>query len=95
MRLLAALATLAAAGCAHVSELPDGSRRVIGLVSMTIPAAIPQAQRGADRLDVTSVGLLVVSNSAGTSVTLGYAQERITSVRNNALVEISEWGETR
>jgi hypothetical protein len=95
MRGTAALLALAAAGCAHVSELPDGSRRVVGLVSLTIPAAIPDARRGADRLDVKGVGLVVVSNSAGTSVTLGYAQERITSVRNNALVEISEWGESR
>ena len=92
-RILAILATALAAACAHVEELPDGSRRVTGLVSMTIPAAIPEHRRGADRLEVSALGLLIVSNPAATSVTLGYASERITAVRNNALVEISEWGE--
>lgn len=92
-RRLALLVPALACACAHVEELPDGSRRVIGLVSMTIPAAIPEQRRGADRLEVTALGLLVVSNPAATSIALGYASERITTVRNNALVEISEWEE--
>jgi hypothetical protein len=78
-------------GCAHVQELPDGSRRVIGLVSMTIPPALAAEQRGADFLQVTTVGALVLSSPAGTSVQLGYASDRITAVRNNALVELNEW----
>jgi hypothetical protein len=93
MREAAALLALAVAGCAHVQELPDGSRRVTGLVSVTVPPAIAAERRGADRLEVSAVGLLIVSNPAATSISLGYASERITAVRNNALVEISEWGE--
>jgi len=91
MRTPAALLALALAGCAHVEELPDGSRRVTGLVSMTIPAAIPHDRRGADSLQVTTLGLLILSGPAATSVQLGYASDRITAVRNNALVELYEW----
>jgi hypothetical protein len=89
----AALLALAVTGCAHVTELPDGSRRVTGLVSMTIPPSIPQDRRGADRLDVTALGLLVVAHPAGTSITFGYASERMTALRNHAYVEVTEWGE--
>jgi hypothetical protein len=66
---------------------------VTGLVSVTVPPALAAVRRGADRLEVSAVGLLIVSNPAATSISLGYASERITAVRNNALVEISEWGE--
>jgi hypothetical protein len=79
--------------CAHVEELPDGARRVTGLVSMTIPASIPQEKRGADSLQVTTLGLMILSSPAAASIQLGYASDRITAVRNNALVEISEWEE--
>lgn len=84
---LLALALLA--GCAHVEELPDGSRRVTGFVSMTVPAMAPE-RRGADSLEVKALGLLVLSSPAATSVSFGYSSERVTAVRNNALVEISE-----
>lgn len=91
MRALPALLMPAlVCACAHVEELPDGSRRVTGLVSMTLPPAFAQAQRGADSLQVSALGLLILSGPAGSSVSLGYASERITAVRNNALVEISE-----
>jgi hypothetical protein len=91
--LLAAAVTSALAGCAHVQELPDGSRRVTGFVSMTIPAAIPQASRGADVLEVSALGVLLVSGPAGGSFSIGYASERIVSVRNDALVVVTEEGE--
>lgn len=91
--LAVAAATLVCA-CAHVTELPDGSRRVTGLVRMTIPASIPQGQRGADSLEVSAVGLLLLSTPAGGSLSLGYASERITTVRNDALVRISDREET-
>lgn len=94
MRRAAVLAALAAAGCAHVSELPDGSRRVTGFVSLTIPPAIAARERGADALHVTTLGLLVLSSPAASSVQLGYASDRITAVRNNALVELHEGGQT-
>jgi hypothetical protein len=90
-----ALLALALAGCAHVSELPDGSRRVIGLVSMTIPPSIPQEKRGADSLHVTTVGLLVLSGRAASSVQIGYASDRIIAVRNNALVEFFDGREAK
>jgi hypothetical protein len=90
----ATLLALAASGCAHVSELPDGSRRVVGFVSMTVPAAIAVQRRGGELLEVTTLGLLVMSSPATTSVSLGYASERVTTVRNNALVQFSHTEET-
>jgi hypothetical protein len=94
MRTAAALLALATAGCAHVQELPDGSRRVTGFVSITVPPAIAAERRGADSLQVTTLGLLVLSSPAATSVQLGYASDRIVAVRNNALVELHEGEET-
>lgn len=94
MRTAAALLALAIAGCAHVQELPDGSRRVTGFVSITVPPSIAAEQRGADSLQVTTLGLLVLSSPAATSVQLGYASDRIVAVRNNALVELHEGEET-
>jgi hypothetical protein len=91
-RLLALLVPTLACACAHVEELPDGSRRVTGLVSMTVPPAIPAERRGADSLHVRVVGLLILSSPAGSSVSFGYAAERITAVRNDSLVEIQEKG---
>lgn len=89
MRRAAFLALALASACAHVEELPDGSRRVTGLVRMTVPA-MPAGQRGADSLEVSALGLTLVSSPAGRSVSLGYSSERITALRNNALVEIHE-----
>jgi hypothetical protein len=43
---------------------------------------------------VTTLGLLVLSSPAATSVQLGYASDRIVAVRNNALVELHEGEET-
>lgn len=89
MRGAAALAALLLCACAHVEELPDGSRRVTGVVSMTVPA-LPHAERGADMLEVKAVGLLILSGAGGSTVSLGYSSERITALRNNAVVEIRQ-----
>jgi hypothetical protein len=89
-QIVVAAAVALLCSCAHVTELPDGSRRVTGFVRMTVPASIPQGQRGADSLEVTTVGLLLLSTPAGGSLSVGYASERITTVRNDALVRISD-----
>ena len=89
MKRASALLAVLLGACAHVEELPDGSRRVTGLVSMTV-RAIPPEKRGADTLEVKALGLLIVSGPAATSVSLGYSTERLTAVRNNALVEIRD-----
>jgi hypothetical protein len=78
------------AGCAVVQELPDGSRRVTGLVSVTIPNAIDSEKRGADAFELRTLGVSLISISNLTSVTLGYSSDRFTAVRNNALVEFQE-----
>lgn len=85
----AAFALVLATGCAHVEELSDGSRRVTGLVRMTLPA-MPVEARGADMLEVQALGVLLLSSPAGNSVSLGYSSERITALRNEARVEYRE-----
>ena len=73
-------------GCAHVEVLSDGSTRVTGFVRMTIPAAIPLGQRGAETLEVTTIGLGILSTQGGGGISLGYTSDRITWLKNNALV---------
>jgi hypothetical protein len=81
-----AVALMFGSGCAHVEELPDGSRRVTGIVRMTVPG-MPAEARGADMLEVQAVGVLMLSSPAGNSVSLGYSSERITALRNDARVQ--------
>jgi len=88
-RATALAASLLACACAHVEELPDGSRRVTGMVRMTVPA-MPAEARGADMLEVQALGVLMLSSPAGNSVSLGYSSERITALRNDARVEHHE-----
>lgn len=87
--MLAGVACAQLMGCAHVEELPDGSRRVTGIVRMTIPA-MPSEMRGADMLEVQAIGVLLVSSPAGNSFSLGYSSERITALRNDARVQHHE-----
>jgi len=87
---LFALAAALLAGCAHVQELPDGSKRITGLVRMTVPSAIPDEKRGGETLQVTSFGLTVLTAPTASRISLGYASDRITTLRNNAVVHFQE-----
>lgn len=87
---LAALAAAVLAGCAHVEELPDGSKRITGLVRMTVPGAIPDDKRGGETVEVTSFGLTVLTAPTASRISLGYASDRITTLRNNAVVHFQE-----
>lgn len=78
------------AGCAHIEELPDGSKRVTGFVRMTVPSAIPEEKRGGEMVEVTSFGLSVLSAPTASRVSVGYANDRITTLRNNAVVHIQD-----
>ena len=86
----AALAAALLAGCAHVEELPDGSKRITGLVRMTVPSAIPDGKRGGETLQVTSFGLTFLTAPTASRISLGYASDRITTLRNNAVVHFQE-----
>ena len=88
-RAVALAGSLLACACAHVEELPDGSRRVTGVVRMTVPA-MPAEARGADMLEVQTLGVLLLSSPAGNIVSLGYSSERITALRNDARVQYQE-----
>jgi len=80
------MGAMAFAGCAYIEVLPDGSKRVTGLVHTVIPPAIPAERRGAETLEITALGLAIVSARSGGGITLGYTNERITTVRNDAVV---------
>jgi hypothetical protein len=88
------LAVALIAGCAHIEELPDGSKRVTGFVRMTVPSAIPDRQRGGEMVEVTSFGVSVLSAPTASRVSVGYANDRITTLRNNAVVHIRDQGGT-
>jgi len=81
-------AILLSTGCAHVEALPDGSKRVIGFVHMVIPSAVPAEQRGAETLEVTTIGLGILSTQGGGGISIGYSSDRITILRNEAKVVV-------
>jgi len=85
--LLATLCLLVSA-CAQIEVLPDGTRIVTGLVRVTIPSQMPAAERAADSIEVTAFGLSMLSTPVGTGITLGFATDRITAVRNGVRATI-------
>lgn len=71
-------------GCAQIEVLSDGTRVVTGLVRITIPPQIPSEQQSADAVEVKAIGLSVLSTPTGSGITLGYAHDRVTAMRNHA-----------
>jgi hypothetical protein len=53
---------------------------------MRLPPAVTPNGSAGDAIEVSGIGLLLFSSPVGTSVTLGYAREQVTGLRNNALV---------
>lgn len=88
--LPSAIALAAAAGCAHVEQLSDGSRRITGVVQILIPSALAAGRSGGDSVEVRTLGMLFFSGPTASGLSLGYASERVTVLRNNAVVSIYE-----
>lgn len=72
-------------GCAHVFVGADGSRNVIGLVWLTLPAA-STTPAAAESIRTRSLGLTLTLSEAGNALTLGYSDATLAFVRDNAQV---------
>lgn len=85
--LLVGLAAWLLGGCAHLHVDDQGRRHLVGFVWLTLPAA-DVGPVGADALRARSVGLAIVRSPAGSGVTLGYSDQTVTVIRNDALVRL-------
>lgn len=91
------LASAAASGCSHVSDsYADGrtTRRVIGLVNMTIPLSrTPTVAGEADAVVVSSLGVSVYSGAeTGSGLVLGYGRQALVRLGRDACVDLNAGG---
>jgi hypothetical protein len=72
-------------GCAHIWVDADGTRHVIGLVSLSLlpPSAAPTA---GESIRSQSIGLSFSASEAGSAFVLGYSDTTLAFVRNDSLV---------
>lgn len=90
--LLLGLASLSS-GCAVITENPDGTRRIFGLVNMTIQSTpsgsekIP-SQGGVDAVRVRALGLSMLTGDKHTAVTLGFSDDTLVSIRSNSCIRL-------
>lgn len=73
-------------GCAHVRIDEDGTRHIVGLVSLTLPPPDKFAERGADAIRIRSLGLTALRSPADGALVLGYQETTLIAVKNNSLV---------
>jgi hydrogenase/urease accessory protein HupE len=85
MRTLAILGAILSTGCAQVVVMPDGTRRVTGLVQVDLPAVEPAA---GESVHVRAFGLLLARSGAESSISLGYSDTTHTMVRQDSCVAI-------
>ena len=84
--LLILASILAGSGCAYSYVDEDGSRRVIGLVDMRISEEHGPTVAGS-LVDIRTVGVSVLENAQGMSLTVGYGREVTAALRDHALVQ--------
>jgi hypothetical protein len=82
--LAACAACTLACGCAVTRLTEDGGREVTGWVKIRLPG--PKEATGGETIEVTSWGILLFSSPVGSGVSLGYSRERVTGLKNDALV---------
>ncbi len=75
-------------GCAHVYVDADGTRHVLGLVHLQLPAE-GTVKPGGEALRSQSFGLSITSSAAGQAVVLGYSDTTLAFVQDNAVVPAS------
>ncbi len=73
------------AGCALTRVHPDGTVEYWGLAHVTV-RGFPEQSPVAAAFAVEGVGALLMFSPAGSAVTVGYASQSITLVRDNAMV---------
>ena len=74
-------------GCAHVYVDEDGSKNILGLLWLKLPAASSQASAG-ESLRTVSLGLTLTRSEAGSALVLGYSDSTMAFVRNHSLVPV-------
>jgi len=72
-------------GCAHVWVDPDGTRRVIGLVNLSLPPQSSSKSAG-EAIRSQAIGLSFSASEAGSAFVFGYSDTTLAFVRNNSFV---------
>lgn len=72
--------------CAYTVVDSDGTKHIIGLVSIKIPAAEQKKSFVGDSVSVTSIGLSIYSTPLNSGFAFGYNRESITALRQNAAI---------
>jgi hypothetical protein len=85
------LLALSLGGCMSLRVDDAGQRHIVGLVWLTLPPAAV-APVGAESLRARSVGVALAQTPAGSGVVLGYSDQTLTVIRNDARIEISSDG---
>tara|TARA_Y100000052_G_scaffold5636_1_gene5252 strand:- start:12548 stop:12859 length:312 start_codon:yes stop_codon:yes gene_type:complete len=83
-RYVILLFLLIISGCAISYVDVKGQKRIIGLVNLTLSDKADD--QGADKVEVTSIGLLVSSNPVSTGLSVGYTKEVTMKINDNALI---------
>ena len=81
---------LALTGCAHSYVDADGNTHIAGLVHVVVPKSADAREVRGESIRVKSFGLTVLANPLRTNITLGYSDDTMVVVRNNACVAFGQ-----
>jgi hypothetical protein len=82
----AALAVATLTGCTYTVTHADGGRRLVGLMLVDIQPAPDAGTFAGQVVDVTTIGVALNRNPAGSTVALGFNRETTGFLRDNAMV---------
>lgn len=86
--------------CATSYSLADGSKRIIGFVNMTIPAANAASSGTCDKtagnaFRIKSIGLLLYHHANQSGVSIGYSNYFLMALKNDSFVGETQFTEAR
>jgi hypothetical protein len=76
-------------GCASVRVDEQGRTHVAGFVWMTLPKG-SSVDKGADQVRTRSVGVTVTQGPLGSSVVLGWSDQTLARIENDAAVRLRD-----
>jgi hypothetical protein len=82
------LAAAVASSCAYVQVLPDGSRRIAGLVYLEIPPPGSADDIGGETIRIRSIGVGFASGPPGATLAIGYFDSAPTIINNNSCIAL-------
>jgi hypothetical protein len=85
VRAVLLFVAIAAQGCAHVSVDEDGTRHVVGLVSLTLPPVDAEG-RAAEAFRTRSIGITITKSEIETGIVVGYSDLTLAFIRDNRVV---------